>query len=182
MTSRGSPLTRELLALYLKYGAKEFEVAARELRRGDFSRLIAQAADSLGEAIQKSKSETESSSPRESTGAARRSKQEILVDYADGLMKTGSDTDAAIAKFVKQIISRQVLTTRRALQDYMDLIGMQSGVRTTDRYQHIKRIAEFLRSFPNEVVMEKIRSAEDLREGGSALQRWADIIVRPEGR
>jgi hypothetical protein len=182
MTSRESPLTKELLALYLKYGAREFEVAARELRAGDFSRLIAQAADDLGAAIQRSKSGTASSSPREGTGAARRSKKEILIDYLDGLMKTGNDTDAAIGKFAERIMSRQVLATTQALHDFMDLIGMRSGVRTTDRYQYIKRITEFLRALPKEEVTEKIRSAEDLGKGGSALQRWTDIIVRSESR
>jgi hypothetical protein len=182
MTTRGSPLTKELLALYLKYGATEFEVAARELRSGDFAQLIAQAADSVGAAIHGSKPNAGSSRLGERAPTARRSKQDMLIDYVDGLMKTGDDKDAAVAKFAEQILSRQVLATSHTLQDYMDMIGMRAGVKTTDRYQHIKRIAEFLRALPKDEVIEKIRSAENLGEGGSALQRWTDIIVRSEGR
>jgi hypothetical protein len=74
------------------------------------------------------------------------------------------------------------LTTPRALRDYVDLIGIPTGVRTTDRYQHIRRIIEFLRSLPKEQIVEKIRSTEDLGEGASTLQRWADIILRQDGR
>jgi hypothetical protein len=182
MTTRGSPLTKELLALYLKYGAKEFEVAARELRSGDFARLIAEAADGVGAATHGSKPNTGSPRLERRTPTARRSKQDMLTDYFNSLMQTGDDKDAAIAKFAEQILSRQVLATSRALQDYMDMIGMRAGVRTTDRYQHIKRVAEFLRALPNDEVIEKIRSADNVGEGGSALQRWTDIIVRSEGR
>jgi hypothetical protein len=87
-------------------------------------------------------------------------------------MKTGSDADAVIGKFAKQIMSRRILATPQAPRDYIDLIRMRSEVKTTDRYQYIKRIVEFLRAVPKEEVTEKIRSAEDLGKGGSALQRW----------
>jgi hypothetical protein len=182
MKSRESPLTKELLALYLKYGAKEFEVAARELRTGDFSRLIAQAVDSLGAAAPRSKSGIKRSDPTERTPTPRRSKQEILIDYIDNLMKTGSSADAEIAKFAERIMRRNVFATSRSLHDYMAIIGVKSDVKTGDRYQYIKRIAEFLRALPKEEVTERIRSAEGLGEGGSDLQRWADIIVKPQGR
>jgi hypothetical protein len=104
------------------------------------------------------------------------------MDYVDDLMRTGSGIDAEIAKFVLGGMGKQILGTSRALQDYMAIIGMRSDFKTRDRYQHIKQIAEFLRSVPKDEVMEKIRAAQDLGEGGSALQRWTDIIVKSDDR
>lgn len=181
MTSRASRLTRELLSLYIQYGADEFEAAARELREGKLGHLIADAADSLETAVRISKSEGVKPGIRDRAGPGRPSKRDILTRYLVRLKDSGGKTDTAVAEFAERILRRQVLNTPASVSDYMELLGISAANRRADRYQSIRQITEFLKTLPEKEAIEKIRSAKDLGQRGSSLQGWTDIIVRSEG-
>jgi uncharacterized protein YecE (DUF72 family) len=182
MKNRTSRLTEELLALYLRYGPEEFEATARELREGDFARLIAETADNLGFAVKNQRSASGKTSLPTRGGRARSSKGELLERYLAKLRASGARTDVAISQLGDRLVKRDLLPTAAAVKDYMTVIGMPMFASSADRNRNIRQIAEFLRRLPQKEAMEKMQVADDLGDRSSSLQRWADIIVKPNER
>jgi hypothetical protein len=178
MKSQTFRLTRELLALYLRYGPEEFEAASRELREGKLGQLVADTADNVGNAakqlgpgIKRLRTPARAAQPRPS-------KRESLTAYLERLKAAGTEADVVIAHFAERIVRQEILDSAAAMRDFMRLIGIRSPVKSTDKYQNIRQVVEFLRGLPPPEAREKISVAEHLRAHSSSLQGWADIIVK----
>lgn len=176
MRSRNSTLIRELLSLYVKYGPGAFEAAARELREGNVTEAIAEAAERLEDATRRPKvGRTE----KEHSQSVRRSKHELLSEYISYVRRTGHSADIEITDLITKIVDRSILRTPTALREYMASIGVPIGGRNGDRYDEARRILEFLKTLPEHELRGRIEAAAQIGEEESSLQRWTNIIVKP---
>jgi hypothetical protein len=178
MRSRNSTLIKELLSLYVKYGADAFEAAARELREGNVTETIAETAEHLREVARRAKVGKPESS--RTTYPPRKSKQELLAEQIANVRNTGNKSDFEIPGLVQNIIDRQILKTPGSLREYMAFIGVPMAERHGDRYDSAKRILEFLKTLPEHELGGRIRAIEHVRGEESSLQKWTNIIVKPE--
>lgn len=176
MRGREVALIRELLALYAKYGGEAFEVAVRQIRAGEMAELIADTADAVRRAAQNRRA----SAIRAGEARPRKTKREIAIERIAGMKGTGRKTDAVIAGLAERILNREVLPTPASLREYMELIGMPVSGRHTERNDALFEVTDYLRGLPEAEVIRSVDAVQNLRTPVSSLQRWADIIVKPD--
>jgi len=175
MRSRSAALLNELLGLYAKYGPQAFEEATRQLREGEITKLIADALDQLPISAGNLESKQ-----RLRTGSTRKPKHELLLEEVSRLRDAGTWKLRKIAEFAERILSRQILETSSLLREYMSFIGMPITQRQGDRIENIRQIMRYLANLPEHEILNQIQMADDVRPRKSSLQKWADIIVKPD--
>lgn len=178
MTTVDSELIRELLSLYVKYGAAEFEAAARALRRGDVTRAIAEAAEGLGSSARARNKDAARGAAHRGPVAAK--SQEELTEFFHELDNLGTKKSRDISDLGRKILKKETLKTSRSLREYMLIIGIPVGDQLPRRIQAAHKISKYLMDLPEREVSEKLELLQSVADNGSSLQKWADIIVRSE--
>jgi hypothetical protein len=180
MTNVHRKLTKDLLALYIKYGAREFNAAIKELRESNIGDTIADAAQAVGDAVRDSKSGLGKPSRLDATVSKTLNSRERLIRYIDLLEQSGDRNKMYIAGLGRRMITKQVLETTSAIKDYMFRSGILMEGKQRDRYRSIRRIIDYLLDLPSQQVNEQIRAIEEIRGASSSLQKWTDVIVKRE--
>jgi hypothetical protein len=177
MRNRDVQLVRELLSLYVKYGPEAFEAAVRELREGNVTQAIADAAENLQATAQRANF---GRAPSSGTRSSKKSKHELLGERISRLRQSGLPSDAQIADLLEKILNREVLNSPNSLREYMSLIGVPATARLTDRYDSVRIIMEYLQGLPDQQKHDRIHAVDQFKNRESSLQRWADIIVKSD--
>jgi RecA/RadA recombinase len=180
MKSQRSALIKELLALYIKYGAAEFEATTRTLREGQIEKLIADASDSLSFATKRSGQQLDISVGLLKSQRRKLSKQDSFNELISRLEVSGGARNLALARSLRGLINQGSLSLH-SINQVMTTIGVPSNSKPRDRYQAGKQILDYLLELPEDDAIRKaelISQTQDQR--GSSLQRWADIIVKRE--
>ena len=176
MKNREATLIKELLALYVKYGADTFEAAVREIRTGETARLIADAADDLHRAVQRTGIRAAGRRPLK----LKKTKRDLASERIADMKNTHRSVDIVVAEFAERILNHEILPTSAALREYMAFIGVPMSGRHLDRYDALVSITDHLRNLPELQAKQSIESIRDFNDPVSPLQRWADIIVKPD--
>lgn len=159
MTRAVDDLIRELLSLYVRYGADKFEAALNELRRGDVVKRINVLSSEIGLVAGGLPRDRPQGSERVRAGK-KETPKEALYQYVRSLKETGKDKDVAVASFIDEISLRTALPTLRSLRDYMLMLGIVVSSGKLDRLSAARRIASRLLQMPFEEVTRKLVSAE----------------------
>jgi hypothetical protein len=169
--SRADKLVRELMALYAKYGAAEFEAAIRSLEAGGPTALIARLASVAG----RRRSEPRVSGPRSSS--SKRLKQRQLLDTFVAELESSADGEQQmLAGFVNDIAQRRLLRSPASLREYATSLGISE--RDGDRYKIAIQIGELLAHEAPETRKSHMLLAAQLKNERSSLQQWSDLIVK----
>jgi hypothetical protein len=180
MTNVHRKLTRELLALYVKYGAREFNAAIKELRESNIGGTVADAAEAVVGSLHNSKPRSAQLQRLENAPSRTLSSRDRLIHYIQNLESGNDRHKANIAGVARKILDREVLQSPNMIRDYNFRSGIPFEDKKIDRYRAIRKIAEYLLTLPREEADEQIRSIERMREDSSSLQKWTDVIVKPD--
>ena len=176
VTKQVDDLTRELLSLYVRYGARVFEDALKELRDGAVTNRIVNISTELSQRARRSspvKRKGESSSAR-----SKSTPKEIFQRYVAELRKSEDEMDISVANFVTEIASKTILTSPRTLRDYMTMLGINASDLKLDRFVAARRIGVHLLQRPKDDVAEKIKTGREMSSESSTLAGWSKIIVK----
>lgn len=177
MTKQVDDLIRELLSLYIRYGARNFEAALSELKSGHITDRIFDVSSELRKVAKMRGTRTKLTAAARET-RANISMRERLESYADRLKTSGDERAAHVAIFALDISGRRALITPRNLRDYMLMLGMPITEKKLDRHDAARKIAEHLMEIPASDTAAKISIGRDMNPASSTLQGWSNIIVK----
>jgi hypothetical protein len=180
MTNVHRKLTKELLALYIKYGAREFNSAIKELRESNIGGTVADAAEAVVELLRDSRPRSVEVNPLNNTPPKSLSSRDRLVHYIQTLESGNDRRKADVAGVTRKILNREALQSPNMIRDYMFRSGIPLEEKKLDRYRATRKIAEYLLALSPQEADEQIRAIEQMREASSSLQKWTDVIVKPD--
>jgi hypothetical protein len=116
--------------------------------------------------------------PLDNTPSRTLSSRDRLVNYVQNLE---SDTNnAEIAGVARKILNREALQSPNMIRDYMFRSGIPTEDKKIDRYRSTRKIVEHLLTLPRPQLDQQIRTIEQMKEQSSSLQKWTDLIVKPD--
>jgi hypothetical protein len=169
MASRARLLVRDLLKLYALYNDKEIADALRLIRSGEAFRDFEELGEQIGSARLADRPKAQPQRSRTTTG-------EMLDRLVRDLNNSHSAARRSLAQLLTAARKRQILASSGKVRGFLSALDIPANS-NEDRLAMLLRLGTFLSALNDEELIAKIRIANDFEEG-SALQRWADIIVR----
>ena len=170
-------LVRDLLLLYIRYGADKFDAALSELRTGHLANRISDLSSEIvtvgGDLARRKSGLSEHKS-----ASKKRTPKESFREYVKELKDAGADKELAVANFIEDISVGTFLPTARSLKYYLSMLGLSVNNVKLDRLKAAREIAAHLLQIPLEEARQKIESGREISAERSTLQGWSNIIVK----
>lgn len=177
MSSRSDyELIKALLSLYVKFGPDAFQRALGALRDGEAMKPLLQALEQSYVVFQQTKNLR---AVRPASTRRSPSPKDRLTGYLAQLRRRRDASMGELAAFVEGVATGKFLPRGAALRQYAQRIGINVTQKKLDRATMAYKIGEALtsRSDVERHELISVGSTVDLDE--SALQKWANIIVKP---
>jgi hypothetical protein len=172
-TDRVQKIVRELLAIYLKYGASDFERAIQTLESGEVTSLIARVASDVGKVGNRAHLQrTKSSMSRPQMKPHTRG----FSSFVEQLQKREGQSAREIADFIEAIVLRKSLRTAVQLREFANFLGL--SYKKQERTVIAKQIAERLINLRPTELQSAMSVAHQLENKRSSLQEWSNVIVK----
>ncbi len=188
MTSKAEKLARELIALSERYSDRDFDRASELLMSGDFfaSALgAARTARSLagrGAAQKVARQHRLPLRPATNQPAKPRSASDPLTQFEidDLLDDLEGEERNDLSSFATRFQSREILESGSSARIFAQQMGVQLPRSIPTRAALLKTLLKRLLDVPREARANLLREASRIGNGESSLQRWSDLIVKPD--
>lgn len=188
MTSKAEKLARELIALSERYSDRDFDRASELLMSGDlFAHAISatRTARSMGgkRATQKAASQrrlplrptsNQPTKPRNVSDPLTRLEIDDLLGNLEG------EEREDLRSFAMRFQSREILESGSSARMFAQQMGVQLPKSIPARPTLLKTLIKRLLDVPREARANLLREATRIGNGESSLQRWSDLIVKPD--
>lgn len=165
---RSDKLLRELMALYAKYGASEFQAALTSLESGAVTDVLRRAILS-----RKSVGAKGSLKKEAETGVSNKRLQELVKN----LREKGDEKSRNIEIFLDFLATKERFPTNASLRVAAEAIKLKLPIKI-DRAGALLLIAEKLEDLSATEVRKLIDYARSDFRSSSSLQAWSDVILK----
>lgn len=188
MTSKAEKLARELIALTERYSDGDFDRASDLLSSGSLFASTIEAtrtARSFGRRTAAKKPADQhrlplrpASNPSAKPRKASEPLTRMEIDDLLGEIETKEKDD--LSSFAMSFQSRDILENGSSVRMFAQQMGVQLPKTIPARPVLLKRFLKRLLDMPREARQNLLKEAARIGNGESSLQRWSDLIVKPD--
>lgn len=188
MTSKAEKLARELIALSERYSDRDFDRASELLMSGSLFATTVGAARVARGAATKGAARKVTGQPRlplSPTGSQPDKPQSAAdsippLDIDSLLGDLEGEERSALRSFAIRFQNREVLESGPSARIFAQQMGVQLPKALPARSALLKTLLGSLLDANPEARASLLREANRIGTGVSSLQRWSDLIVKPE--